>query len=63
MIICILSHCICICGVSYNLSFFNEMISFIIAAKIIKIVISLGEGNGTPFQYCCLENPIDEGAW
>ena len=30
-----------LCGVSYDLSFFNEMISFIIAAKIIKIVIRL----------------------
>ena len=24
---------------------------------------SIGEGNGTPFQYSCLENPIDRGAW
>ena len=24
---------------------------------------SIGEGNGTPFQYSCLENPMDEGAW
>ena len=24
---------------------------------------SLGEGNGTPFQYSCLENPTDRGAW
>ena len=23
----------------------------------------LGEGNGTPLQYPCLENPIDGGAW
>ena len=22
-----------------------------------------GEGNGTPLQYTCLENPIDGGAW
>jgi len=22
-----------------------------------------GEGNGTPYQYSCLENPMDEGAW
>ena len=21
------------------------------------------EGNGTPLQYSCLENPIDRGAW
>ena len=24
---------------------------------------SLGEGNGTPLQYSCLENPMDRGAW
>ena len=23
----------------------------------------IGEGNGTPLQYSCLENPIDGGAW
>ena len=23
----------------------------------------LGEGNGTPLQYACLENPMDRGAW
>ena len=25
--------------------------------------MSLGEGNGTPLQYTCLENPMDRGAW
>ena len=24
---------------------------------------SLGEGNGDPLQYYCLENPMDRGAW
>ena len=24
---------------------------------------SFGEGNGTPLQYTCLENPMDGGAW
>ena len=24
---------------------------------------SLGEGNGKPLQYSCLENPMDRGAW
>ena len=23
----------------------------------------VGEGNGTPVQYSCLENPMDGGAW
>ena len=27
------------------------------------IVILSGEGNGTPLQYSCLENPMDGGAW
>ena len=22
-----------------------------------------GEGNGNPFQYSCLRNPMDRGAW
>ena len=25
--------------------------------------ISIGEGNGTPLQYSCLESPMDGGAW
>ena len=24
---------------------------------------SPGEGNGNPFQYSCLEHPMDKGAW
>ena len=24
---------------------------------------TVGEGNGNPLQYSCLENPMDEGAW
>ena len=26
-------------------------------------IICHGEGNGTPLQYSCLENPMDGGAW
>jgi len=29
----------------------------------VSIVHIPGEGNGTPLQYSCLENPIDRGAW
>ena len=25
--------------------------------------MSIGEGNGTPLQYSCLENPMDRGTW
>ena len=28
-----------------------------------KIRDTNGEGNGTPLQYCCLENPMNGGAW
>ena len=27
------------------------------------VQVNLGEGNGTPLQYSCLENPMDGGAW
>ena len=26
-------------------------------------MVLVGEGNGTPLQYSCLENPMDGGAW
>ena len=25
--------------------------------------VPVGEGDGTPLQYSCLENPMDGGAW
>ena len=28
-----------------------------------NVEIFLGEGNGNPLQYSCLENPMDGGAW
>ena len=27
------------------------------------LYLKFGEGNGTPLQYSCLENPMDGGAW
>ena len=27
------------------------------------VTIILGEGNGNPLQYSCLENPMDRGVW
>ena len=27
------------------------------------IMLFKGEGDGNPFQYSCLENPMDRGAW
>ena len=31
--------------------------------KCEDLVGFIGEGNGTPLQYSCLENPKDGGAW
>ena len=28
-----------------------------------SLVQDMGEGNGNPLQYSCLENPMDGGAW
>ena len=27
------------------------------------VCVLIGEGNGTPLQYSCLENPMNGGAW
>ena len=36
----------------------------LIITLVLDISIYLtGEGNGTPLQYSCLENPMDGGAW
>ena len=35
-------------------------------AHLIRLSVAalvLGEGNGTPLQYSCMENPMDRGAW
>ena len=32
-------------------------------AKINKLNLINGEGNGNPLQHSCLENPRDRGAW
>ena len=33
------------------------------APFIEEAVFAPGEGDGTPLQYSCLENPMDGGAW
>ena len=34
-----------------------------IKLSIIIPIDNLGEGNSTPLEYSCLENPMDGGAW
>ena len=33
------------------------------SVKWTSLACLTGEGNGTPLQYSCLENPMDGGAW
>ena len=41
-----------------------KSLQMVIAAMKLKDAYSLdGEGNGTPLQYSCLENPMDGGTW
>ena len=46
----------------------NLIISNAITAEILSPIFTysewlFGEGNGTPLQYSCVENPMDRGAW
>ena len=56
--------------VCINLGMLNELcIPMINSFWSLCIIIfighqnQLGEGNGTPLRYSCLENPMDGGAW
>ena len=37
--------------------------SWQIEGEKVEAVTDYGEGNGTPLQYSCMENPMDGGAW
>ena len=41
----------------------KDIHSSILPWRIAWTVQSIGEGNGNPLQYSCLENPMDGGAW
>ena len=30
---------------------------------LLTVYTALGEGDGNPLQYSCLENPLDRGTW
>ena len=38
-------------------------VSFLMFPISLLLMSLFGEGNGTPLQYSCLENPMDGGAW
>ena len=41
----------------------SDFTFFLIYSINSSVYCLCGEGNGTPLQYSCLENPIDGGAW
>ena len=49
------------------MSLYEHMSSFLmgvnLGVELLGHMAGLGEGNGTPLQYSCLENPMDGGAW
>ena len=40
-----------------------QVLPFQQSKTVCKMTGCIGEGNGTPLQYSCLENPMDGGAW
>ena len=42
---------------------FTKIIIWFLSFNLLMWYITLGEGNGNPLQYSCLENPRDGGAW
>ena len=49
-------------SLEYEMAIHSSII-VVLEPIIILIVHYVGEGNGTPLQYFCLENPMDGGAW
>ena len=51
------------------IAFFSQQTDHITSFSMLRIFLTvsycanIGEGNGTPVQYSCLENPMDWGAW
>ena len=39
-----------------------HLISYMYLMTFEQLSAKRGEGNGNPFQYSCLENPMDRGA-
>ena len=46
-----------------SLPFFFFSLFIFKGCLLLLFIPLLGEGNGTPIRYSCLENPMDGGAW
>ena len=47
----------------YLYTFFSLFMPLNLYLSLVYILSIFGEGNGNPFQYSCLENPMDWEAW
>jgi len=47
----------------YLLGEYCKVKTLCLSVHIFSFLIFRGEGNGTPLQYSCLENPMDGGDW
>ena len=47
----------------FNFTFPFQYVQISLVLKELPRHTCNGEGDGTPFQYSCLENPMDGGAW
>jgi len=47
------------CSLNIHYNHMTKILSF----EFSLLCIPIGEGNGTPLQYSCLENPMNGGAW
>ena len=41
----------------------SEDITLLTKVHIVNAMVVPGEGDGTPLQYSCMENPMDGGTW
>ena len=49
--------------IAHKLVEITPTMQFYILFYLTLLLSIIGEGNGTPLQYSCLENPVDGGAW
>ena len=52
-------------GIGLVLSLGFNVVAELLAqnGKWVLVTHAIGEGNGTPLQHSCLENPMDRGGW
>ena len=50
-----------LCVLNWHLA--NLTIALTSSVSFLAAYLWIGEGNGTPLQYSCLENPMNGGAW